>query len=171
MIRFLISLLVIVSLSIPAISQKTEILHLSVGSGSFERIITPVSFGLEGVSISDTVSFKLFEKVSGKLIQKTFQIEPGYIPQLWWILDGTTESGKTREYFLFKDVPLIVENKITTVVTPESIVLKSGNSEILHYQTAILYPPAQIEYCIQEKWLYSSFNYSFRQYTYQGEPS
>jgi len=90
---------------------------------------------LEGVSISDTVSFKLFEKVSGKLIQKTFQIEPGYIPQLWWILDGTTESGKTREYFLFKDVPLIVENKITTVVTPESIVLKSGNSEILHYQT------------------------------------
>ena len=145
MIRFLISLLVIVSLSIPAISQKTEILHLSVGSGSFERINTPVSFGLEGVSISDTVSFKLFEKVSGKLIQKTFQIEPGYIPQLWWILDGTTESGKTREYFLFKDVPLIVENKITTVVTHESIVLKSGNSEILHYQTAILYPPAQID--------------------------
>jgi len=141
----LISLLIIVSLSFPGISQKTEILHISVGSGSFERINTPVSFGLEGVSISDTVSFKLFEKVNGKLIQKTFQIEPGYIPQLWWILDGTTESGKTREYFLFKDVPQIVENKITTIVTPESIVLKYGNSEILHYQTAVLYPPAKVD--------------------------
>jgi hypothetical protein len=143
--RTLICLLVIVSLSFPGISQKSVILHLSVGSGSFERINTPVSFGLEGVSISDTISFKLFEKVNGKLVQKTYQIEPGYIPQLWWILDGTTESGKTREYFLFKDVPQIVENKITTIITPESIVLKNGNSEILHYQTAVLYPPAKVD--------------------------
>jgi len=143
--RTLFSFLIVVSLSFPGISQKTEILHLSVAAGSFKRINTPVSFGLEGVSISDTVPFKLFEKINGKLIKKTYQTEPGYIPQLWWILDGTTESGKTREYFLFKDVPQIVENKITTVVTSESIVLKSGNSEILHYQTAILYPPAKID--------------------------
>jgi hypothetical protein len=78
-------------------SQKTEILHLSVASGNYERINTPVSFGLEGVSISDTLSFQLFEKVNGKFIQKTFQIEPGYTSQLWWILNGKTSPGRTRE--------------------------------------------------------------------------
>ena len=143
--RILITLLVIVSFTLQGRSQKTEILHLSVGSGKFERINTPVSFGMEGVSISDTASFQLFEKVHGSLIQKTFQIESGYIPRLWWILDGTTNSGRFREYLLYKDVPQKIENKITTVITPESIVLKNGNSEILHYQTAVLYPPAKID--------------------------
>jgi hypothetical protein len=64
---------------------------------------------------------------------------------LWWILDGTTASGKVREYFLYKNAPQKFENKITTIVTPESIVLKNGNSEILHYQTAVMYPPAKVD--------------------------
>lgn len=143
--RILITFFVIVSFTLQGRSQKTEILHLSVGAGNFERINTPVSFGLESVSISDTASFQLFEKVNGRLIQKTFQIESGYIPRLWWILDGTTNSGRFREYLLYKDVPQRIENKITTVITPESIVLKNGTSEILHYQTAVLYPPAKID--------------------------
>ena len=98
--RILLVCFFIVSYSLPAISQKAEVLHLMVESGTYQRINTPVSFGLEGISISDTLSFQLFEKVNGKLIEKTFQIGPGYIPQLWWVLDGTTASGRTREYFL-----------------------------------------------------------------------
>lgn len=141
----LISLLFIISLSLQGISRKTEILHLYVRSGNFVRINTPVSYGMEGVSISDTAFFQLFEKVNGKLVQKIFQIEAGYIPRLWWILDGTTNSGKIREYFLYMGTSQNCENKITTVVTPESIVLKNGNSEILHYQTALLYPPAKVD--------------------------
>ncbi|MCX6321213.1 MAG: PmoA family protein [Bacteroidia bacterium] len=143
--RILLACLVLVSYCFPAKSQKAEILHLMVESGNYQRINTPVSFGLEGVSISDTLSFQLFEKVNGKLIEKTYQIEPGYIPQLWWVLDGTTGLGKTREYFLYKNTRQKIKNKITTVVTPDAIVLKNGNSEILHYQTAVLYPPAKVD--------------------------
>jgi hypothetical protein len=143
--RSLISLLAVLSLSLQGLSQKTEILHLSVGSGNFERINSPVSFGLENVSINDSLSFQLFEKVNGKLVLKTSQIEPGYIPQLWWILDGTTAPGKSREYILFKDAPQKFENAITSIVTPGSIILRNGNSEILHYQTAIMYPPAKVD--------------------------
>ncbi|MEI8225367.1 MAG: PmoA family protein [Bacteroidota bacterium] len=143
--RILLACLVLVSYCFPAKSQKAEILHLMVESGNYQRINTPVSFGLEAVSIADTLSFQLFEKVNGKLIEKTYQIEPGYIPQLWWVLDGTTGLGKTREYFLYKNMRQNIENKITTVVTPEAIVLKNGNSEILHYQTAVLYPPAKVD--------------------------
>jgi hypothetical protein len=143
--RSLISLLAVLSLSLQGLSQKTEILHLSVGSGNFERINSTVSFGLENVSISDSLSYQLFEKVNGKLVLKTSQIEPGYIPQLWWILDGTTAPGKSREYILFKDAPQKFENAITSIVTPGSIILRNGNSEILHYQTAIMYPPAKVD--------------------------
>ncbi len=143
--RILLACLVLVSYCFPAKSQKAEILHLMVESGNYQRINTPVSFGLEGVSISDTLSFQLFEKVNGKLIEKAFQIEPGYIPQLWWVLNGTTGLGKTREYFLYKNMRQNIENKITTVVTHDAIVLKNGNSEILHYQTAVLYPPAKVD--------------------------
>jgi hypothetical protein len=116
-----------------------------VGSGTFQRINTPVSFELEGVSISDTLSFQLFEKVNGKLVQKTFQIESGYIPRLWWILDGITPPGKKREYLLVSDNGQNIENEITAVVIPESIVLKNRKSEILHYRTAILYPPDKVD--------------------------
>lgn len=143
--RFLINLFVVLSLCLQGVAQKTEIIHLYVGSGNFERINSPVSFGLENVSISDTLSFQLCEKVNGKLVQKAFQIEPGYIPQLWWILDGTTAPGKSREYILFKDAPQKFENKIFSVVTPGSIVLRNGNSDILHYQTAVMYPPAKVD--------------------------
>jgi hypothetical protein len=126
-------------------SQKVEVIHLSVGSGNFERINSPVSFGLENVSISDTLSFQLFEKVRGNLVPKAFQIEPGYVPQLWWILDGTTAPGKSREYILYKDAPPNFESKITSTVTTGSIILRNGNSDILHYQTAVMYPPAKVD--------------------------
>lgn len=145
MSRILIKLLILLSLSPQGFSQKTEVLHLIVASGNFERINTPVSLGMEGISISDTVSFQLFEKISGNLVQKPFQIETGYVQQLWWILDGKTNPGKTREFFLYKVPSQIPENKIITLVTPQAIVLKSNNSEILHYQTALLYPPANID--------------------------
>jgi len=143
--RSLISLFAVLTLSIQGMSQKVEVIHLSVGSGNFERINSPVSFGLENVSISDTLSFQLFEKVRGNLVPKAFQIEPGYIPQLWWILDGTTAPGKSREYILFKDAPQNFENKITSTVTSGSIILRNGNSDILHYQTAVMYPPAKVD--------------------------
>jgi hypothetical protein len=145
MSRICLTFFILACFSPTAISQEAEVLHLIVESGNYQRINTPVSIGMEGTSISDTSSFQLFEKVKGKLIEKTFQIEAGYIPRLWWIFDGTTGSGKTREYFLYENERQKFENRITAIVTPEAIVLKNGNSDVLHYQTAILYPPAKVD--------------------------
>jgi hypothetical protein len=126
-------------------AQKTELLHFYVEAGAFQRINTPVSADLEGISKSDTMSFQLFEKVKGLLIEKQFQVEAGYVPRLWWILDGTTEAGKNREFFLYKNVQQSSRNNITADATPEAIILKKGNSEILHYQKAVMYPPAKVD--------------------------
>jgi hypothetical protein len=139
--RILASVLILLLFSFPAISQNAEILHLKVESGDFVRINTLVSFALDGVSISDTTSFQLFEDVNGKLTEKIFQIENGYIPLLWWVLDGITSAGSSRKYLLINRNKLPQVTNITAVETPDAIVLKNHNSEILHYRTAVLYPP------------------------------
>ena len=126
-------------------SQKNAVLHFFVESGIYERINTPVSVSLEGITKSDTVSFRLYEKVKGQLVEKAFQIEAGYIPTLWLILDGTAGPGKKREYFLYKDKYHPVQNSITTEAGSKTILLKKGSSEILHYQKAVMYPPAGVD--------------------------
>jgi len=87
-IILLFSALVLVSTGL--FSQKTQLLHFYVEAGNFTRINTPVSVDLEGVVKSDTLGFHLIEKVKGTMVEKQFQIEPAYVPRLWWILDGTT---------------------------------------------------------------------------------
>jgi len=126
-------------------AQKKEVLHFSVESGSSQRINTPVSVGLTGTIIIDTLSYQLFEKVNGKLIEKQYQIEPGYNELLWFVLDGTTPPGKSREYFLYQTAKNSFENKIIADVTAKGIILRNGNSEILNYQTAVHYPPAKVD--------------------------
>lgn len=143
--RILLILIISFATVLAGLAQSLELLHLSVESGKYQRVNTPASFSLENISISDSLSFQFFEKVNGKLVEKEFQIEAGYNPQLWWILDGTTQPGKKREYFLFRNPHKAFENRITTSKNSESIVLKSGNSEILRYQTAIMYPPAKVD--------------------------
>jgi hypothetical protein len=130
---------------ITAYPQKVQLLHFYVEAGTFQRINTPVGVDLEGVTKSDTLSFQLFEKVKGQMVDKAFQLEPGYTPVLWWILDGTTEPGKKREFFLYKNNPQPVVNAITSEVTPDNIILKKGISEILNYRTSVMYPPANVD--------------------------
>jgi len=143
--RVSLVLSILLFFSLYGISQKDEVLHIKVESGTFQRINTPVSFSLDGVSISDTMSFRLYERVNGKLVEKPFQVEQAYIPQLWWVLDGTTGPDKSREYYLCRSVSQQPENEITTVVTPGAISLFKGNFEILNYQTAIHYPPPGVD--------------------------
>jgi hypothetical protein len=126
-------------------SQKVQLLHFYAEAGAYQRINTPVSISLDGVVKSDTLGFQLYEKVKGQLIEKQFQVESGYVPRLWWILDGTTEAGKKREFFLYKNAPQAVQCTITTELTNDDIILKKGNSEILHYRKSVLYPPKGVD--------------------------
>jgi hypothetical protein len=143
--KLLICLAVLSGLSLNAIPQKALLLHFYVEAGAYQRINTPVSVELEGVIKSDTLSFQLYEKVKGALIEKPFQVEPGYVSRLWWILDGTTDAGKKREFFLYKNTLQKVQNAITAELTTDDIILKKGTSEILHYRKSVMYPPQGVD--------------------------
>lgn len=131
--------------SVSLICQKKQVLHFYVEAGEYQRINTPVYVNMEGITTSDSLSFRLFEKINGQMEEKSFQIEPGYVSQLWLILDGTTEPGSKREFFLFSNEPEPVENIITSTFTGDNIILKKENSEILHYQASVLYPPEGVD--------------------------
>jgi len=137
--------ILIISVTLTAGAQKNEILHFTVESGLFQRLNTPVSVTLDGITIVDTLSYQLVERVNGKFVEKPFQIEPGYNTLLWFVLDGTTLAGRAREYFLFQNQNSHFENKITAGVTASGIILRNSNSEILNYQTAVHYPPAKVD--------------------------
>jgi hypothetical protein len=143
--RILILISVFLAFGLTVESQKTQLLHFYVEAGPFQRINTPVSVDLEAVSKSDTLGFQLCEKVKGQLIEKPFQVESGYVPRLWWILDGTTAAGKKREFFLYKIAPQTIKNTITTELTDDNIILKKSTAEILHYRKSIMYPPKGVD--------------------------
>lgn len=143
--RILWLTLISFSFCLTAMSQTDVLLHFNVETGAYTRINTPVCIDIEGVSKSDTLGYQLFEKVKGKLNEKQFQIEQDYMSRLWFILDGTTMPGIKREFYLCKNSFRSPGREITADVTNEAIVLKKGGSEILHYQTAMSYPPQGVD--------------------------
>jgi hypothetical protein len=143
--RSLIIISIFLAFGLTVNSQKIQLLHFYVEAGNFQRINTPVSLDIEGVSKSDTLGYQLVEKVKDQMIEKPFQVEADYLPRLWWILDGTTDPGKKREFFLYRVGPQTVKNIITSEITPDNIILKKGDSEILHYRKSIMYPPAGVD--------------------------
>ena len=143
--KIYILFLLVSAISISAIAQRTELLHFYVEAGNFQRFNTPVSLDVEAVPKSDTLGYLLFEKVKGKLIEKSFQVEAGSVTRIWWILDGKTEAGARREFFLYSDAPKVQPGSMTTSLTKDNIILKKGSSEILNYRKSILYPPAGVD--------------------------
>jgi len=143
--KVLLSVIFLASVASGIFSQKTELLNFYILAGDFERINTPVSVDLSGVVKSDTLSFVLFEKAGGKLIEKPSQAETGYFPRLWFILDGVSPAGSRREYVLFSDLKSDSPSGISVDVTGDNLILKKGNSQILNYRTSILYPPAGVD--------------------------
>jgi hypothetical protein len=143
--RSIIIISLFLAFGLAANSQKTQLLHFYVEAGNYPRINTPVSVDIESASKSDTLGYQLVEMVKGKLVEKPFQVETGYIPRLWWILDGKTEPGAKREFYLYKNAPNTAQNSVTAILTKDNIILKKGNTEILNYRKSIMYPPAGVD--------------------------
>jgi hypothetical protein len=143
--RIIVLIIGFVALSLCSYSQKTEILKFSVEAGKYQRINTPVSLDLGDVIVNDSISLQLFEIVKGKPVEVPCQMETGYIPRLWWILNGTTEPGAKRNYILYRTRGVTCKINILAEVSSEKIELKKGQTRVLDYQLALHYPPTGID--------------------------
>jgi hypothetical protein len=143
--RFLLLTQVLLFFCTEVFPGNIPVLHFFAEAGQYRRINTPVCIGTERILKSDTLSFRLFEKINGKLVEKVVQEEEGYNTSLWFILDGNTEPGIKREFYLFSGQHSDSTDGIITDVTQEAIILKKGKTEILSYRTAVMYPPEGVD--------------------------
>jgi hypothetical protein len=143
--RYIISLFALAILTLPAIPQKTEVLRLLVDAGKYQRINTPVSLDLGDININDSLSLQLFEIVKGRQYEIPSQIEMGYTPRLWWILEGSTAAGTKREFILYRNQGINYKATISAELENGIIDLKKGSTPILDYNIRLLYPPSGID--------------------------
>jgi hypothetical protein len=143
--RYISCLFFLLIAIITSYSQKTEVLRFSVETGKYQRINTPVSLDLTDIIVNDSLSLQLFEQLKGKAVEVPSQIEAGYIPRLWWILEGTTPAGTKRDFILYRTQGVSYKKNISAVVGQGIIRLAKENTKILDYQTALHYPPAGVD--------------------------
>jgi hypothetical protein len=127
------------------LAQKSELRRFTVDAGNYQRINTPVSADISDVSISDTLCFQLFEIVKGKEIEVATQVEPGYNPRLWWVLQGTTPAGTKREYILYKTLDVKYKTEVKTEKTDGLLRIKIGGVPVLDYNIKLHYPPKGVD--------------------------
>ncbi|MFN8241892.1 MAG: PmoA family protein [Bacteroidales bacterium] len=131
------------SLSLSA--QRNELMKLTVESGRFSRINTPVSVDLSGIVVNDSVSLEIVEIVKGKEIEVPCQLENGKTQRVWWILTGTTPAGTKRNYVLYQTWNKKYSSAITVENTGDLLRLKKSSKPVLDYNMKMIYPPAGVD--------------------------
>ncbi len=108
----------------------------------------PLSILLDNIlrdSISDQL--RLFEIVKGKENEIACQIEAGYSPKLWFILQGFASAGSERKFVLKtveKNQAARHQSFITLTKNNDELIMLYWNKPILSYRFSVINPPAGV---------------------------
>ncbi len=122
---------------LPGIRPKFS-LKITVNSGNYDRIDTPVSISLDGIEdLPGEIS--LWEVRESGNIRVPIQIDGGGQPILWWIMEGSTPVDTERRYVLGEGAAngTSDENVVHVQEIGGHLDILSGESRILRYQMAI----------------------------------
>ncbi|HEX2970968.1 MAG TPA: PmoA family protein [Tepidisphaeraceae bacterium] len=138
-IALLLSMLVI-GLANQAHAQPNLLARLTVDAGDQPRLDTPISIALDNLAISPD-GLRLLEVQGDQRLPVPAQLEPGKPPILHWILSGTTPAHGQRVYELSAS-PVVAAPIVETRQTPTGLDLHWADAQVLHFQSAIMPPPA-----------------------------
>lgn len=115
-------------------------LILTVNAGDYNRNESVVS---ADVSVLGT-DVDLYEIVGKKKIKTACQVDEDGI--LHWVLSGKTASGVTRTYLVKRTKKKDTSRgDMQTINNGKALILKNGDTEILHYNYATVYPPEKVD--------------------------
>jgi hypothetical protein len=121
---------------------QTRLARIEV-HGAHGSLNIPVSAGLEGIDHNpDGGSLELFELRGDERVPVACQLEPGYTPRLWWVLQGGTAPEQTRILELCQGGRRQDAHGVETDIGKESLTVRVGGSEVLQYRHAPLDPPS-----------------------------
>lgn len=126
-------------------TPSQSLVKFNVYSGNIERLNTPVSASLAGVPLHlETSGLQLFEITDDKTVPVDFQLEPGFSPVLWWILEGETPAGTVRTFELKRVAKKESESKRSAVTLKDngkSIQAKINGESIIQYNYGVTPAP------------------------------
>jgi hypothetical protein len=129
----------------PAFPENDRLARIEVEAGAFGHLNVPVSAGLEGIDFNpDRGGLVLVELRNGERIAVPCQLEQGFSPRLWWILDGSTPAGGKRLLELFQGSAALPAQPIETAIGDEDLIVARAGRKILQYRHAPLDPPPGI---------------------------
>lgn len=125
-------------------AQPMPLAQITVETGGYERVNTPVGADLQGI-LPDLANYhlQLIETTDGKEEVVNSQLETGYQPILWWVLEGKTHAGTERKFEL-RRVPKEEAQSGTTVDLQddgEAVNVKIGDKNVLSYQYGVTPAP------------------------------
>ncbi|MHC4556942.1 MAG: DUF6807 family protein [Planctomycetota bacterium] len=129
-------------LSSQSITWAEPLAKITVESGDYTRIDTPVTALLDGVPIgfpSDEIH--LVEVSGSQRIPVPVQLEAGSPPRLWWVLSGKTEAASKRTYELVKGSPPAASG-VSAKQDNKVLQIQKDNTRILSYNHDIVPAPA-----------------------------
>ncbi|MDR2038118.1 MAG: PmoA family protein [Bacteroidales bacterium] len=119
-------------------------IRITVQSGQYDRIDCVVSAGIPDLNLKESSSVELYESTGKqkKPVPCQIIIEEGKAPVLFWTLDGKTDAGSVRTFYVKK----IKENRPEKMLmevedNKKALILKKDGKNILQYNYAHVEPP------------------------------
>jgi Methane oxygenase PmoA len=141
MIRFRLTFLFILMMSLVH-AQKIATLEVALPK-SQSLLDMPVSVALDAITFLDGTSLTLSEVIGSKRVAVPFQVVPGEVRALYWLV--RPELGlKKRVFELALGTPAKQEN-ITPILDDQTLTIKAGNKNLLRYQHGVLDPPVGVD--------------------------
>ena len=136
-------------LALPLFAARS--LKVVVEAGDFERQDCVVSVSVPGWDVDRKSGVVMFEKVGKKKKPVKCQViwKDDKTPVLYWVLDGITPSGESREFVIQQKKGSAGTGTMKVEDTGKALVLKQNGSEILQYNYATVFPPAGVDLSYQ----------------------
>ena len=116
---------------------------ITVEAGKHDRLDTPVSIALDGISMGRIRgAIRLVEVKDSGPTTVAMQLESDP-RRLWWILSGITPAGSTRTFQLVKGgvKPPKADARVEVTKNDSVLQIRGGGKKILQYNHAIVPPP------------------------------
>lgn len=139
-----ITVLLLAFLGLSAYGQ--ELAQINVSAGPFDRHDCPVSIPLDqlGVPVGEG-SFVLVETTGGMEKEIATQPEPGSYGRLWFILQGRTAAGSSRQFTLKAVEKSPVQPSIVLNHYDEKLTISDTEKPVLVYHYGTQFPPEGVD--------------------------
>jgi hypothetical protein len=105
----------------------------------------PAKIDLDAITFLSDSALSLVEVQGSKRIPIAFQIENREGRELHWMVNSENDKTKKRTYELINGNPIKSSNSVSATMNDGTILIHSGNKNLLQYNFKTVYPPQGVD--------------------------